>query len=153
MLRDKNRIDDLLMAVFTEDPTSNLDVFLTSALLDLRRVMADDSLLIKQSALIEMSSRLPNALLSNLYLPPWEGALLSDLLRHRPVILVQGGSGSGKTSALHYLRAYCHQVIEEKFRARASNFPHLLLTIDLQDQDDRFTRRLESEELRQTQEH
>lgn len=149
MISDNETIAAFLKGLFSENPAKERDIYFPSALMDIRRAMADTSQFVKEEALNRRSHR-PKELRFGLGLPPWETELLAQMFVGRPVILVQGGSGCGKTSALSFVREYCHNIPwssdEDGFGYRS-----VLLTVDLQDQPDYLKKKMDSEEERQNQ--
>lgn len=140
---------EVLDTIFAETPASKPNSYLTSCMMDVRRAMHSDSLRVKEARLREAPD-LPAWLVGPVTLPPWEAKLLSEVFTSRPVVVVQGGSGCGKSSARYFLTHHCRDLAVGHGRF----FPYLLIVIDLQDQPEALKHKYEadSERLKQIEE-
>jgi hypothetical protein len=109
VISGNDTIRALLKDLFSERPADARDLYFTSALMDIRRAMADASQFVREEALGRYSL-VPEDLRYGVSLPPWETDLLTQMFVGRPVILIEGGSGCGKTSALSFIRHYCRRI-------------------------------------------
>jgi hypothetical protein len=150
MIKYNDKITALLTSVFSEGPVLLPEAYVSSTLMDVRRVMDAPSQLIREEPL-KRASTLPKYLRTGEELPPWETELLAQMFAGRPFILVQGGSGCGKTSTLSFMHHHCRELPWNDAGPLDFDFRHVLLTIDLQDQPDHLKQQVDSESERRSQ--
>lgn len=125
MIQDKSSVLQFLDSVFTENPLSEFDQYVPSALSDARRVMNAESLRVEETSLRRLPKQ-PAWLRGGSLRSPWELELVGHIFRGYPLLVVQGASGCGKTTALRFVLSSEHSDPTATTRC-----PHLLLRIDL----------------------
>ena len=133
-----------LEEIFSEKPAANQSEYVPSVLLELRTVMTEGANVPQNRTYSTPPPDLPPWLIGNFRLPPWEARLLHMLFTFsRPVLMIRGGSGSGKTSTLKLIDRYCLKTFEAERRVFKNKygFRSPLLPIELQSLSDELTTR------------
>lgn len=124
--------------IFFLSPADDIDTYITSALLDIRRALARTRPLPEETTLLR-TRELPPCLTGPLTLPPWEKNLLADLYSAAPpVLMVRGGAGCGKTSAARFLARYCQALATRRPNSKLFGLVSPLVLIDLQGLEESF---------------
>ena len=99
--------------IFDEQPVMELQNYISSAALESRMSMFKDGNIPKREIYYAEAPNLPRWLRSKYALPAWEARILHILFAfNRPVLMIRGGSGCGKTSIIKVLEIYCRKALK-----------------------------------------
>lgn len=142
---------EFLEDMLSTHPAGSLDLYITSATMDVRRAMQRQSANVEEKVLWNQVRTLPPWVPKDKSLPPWEAQLISEMFGRRPVVVVQGGAGSGKTSARTFLQLFCKDLVADS-SADVESLQHAILSVDLQTEAQALKERVKNEKERLIQE-